>query len=307
MPNIISVADLSKEELLGLIQKAAEFKESFNTGKANALLQGKFVGLIFEKPSTRTKISFYVAAEKLGAHAVSLLASELQLGRGEPVKDTARMFPGWLDILVARVFKHEMLEELAKFSGLPVINALSDKEHPTQIISDLLTVQEFKKKLSELKIAFIGDTSNVANSLMLACAILGINFAIAYPEGYDPDRALLEKAKAFAKKSKSDLLLTHSTKEAVSEADVLYTDVWVSMGEEVEAEKRKRDFKGYQINKELLRFAKNDAIVMHCLPAHRGEEITEEVLEGPKSVVWQQGRNKLYGAASALAYAVKQH
>ncbi|MGC8676349.1 MAG: ornithine carbamoyltransferase [Candidatus Micrarchaeia archaeon] len=304
MPSLISITDVDSKTFIGIVNKALEYKRTLRNPKAPKPLAGKFIALFFEKPSTRTRSSFEIAAESMGAKAIYLPSSELQTSRGEPVKDVARMFSGWFDAIVARVRKHETLEELAQYSGLPVINALSDIEHPTQVISDFMTLLEVKKRLKGLKLAFIGDANNVARSLALGSALVGMDFAIATPKGYSFDSATISRAEELAKASGSEIIMTNSPAEAAEGADVLYTDVWVSMGQETEARKRMHDFKNFQINAALLKLAKSDAVVMHCLPAHRGLEITEQVLEGKQSVAWLQGRNKLYGAASALAFAL---
>ena len=241
---------------------------------------------------------------RMGGNAVYLAESELQLKRGEPVKDTARVLGGYFDALVARVFSNDTVVQLAKYSGLPTINGLSDIEHPTQLISDMLTIYEVKRRVKGLNIAYIGDGDNVANSLLLAAAEGGANVTIACPNGYEPNTAIIPKAKSTAKKTGSKLSVVREPAKAARGADVLYTDVWVSMGEEAETEKRMHDFKGYRIDSGLLRVAKKDAVVMHCLPAHRGLEITDDVLEGAQSIVWQQAENKLYGAAAALDFTI---
>jgi ornithine carbamoyltransferase len=232
-------------------------------------------------------------------------SSELQGTRGEPIKDTARMMGSYLDCIVGRVYAHDTLVQPAKFSGVSAVNALSDLEHLTQIISDFLTIIEKKGKLEGLTLAYISDGDNVCNSLLLGAALAGMNMNVACPEGYDPDAAILAKAQNLAKENGAKLAVTTKPTEAVKGADVLYTDVWVSMGEDAEREKRMKAFQGYQINSTLLKAANRDAVVMHCLPAHRGLEITDDVIEGEQSIVWQQGANKLYGAASVLEFCLK--
>jgi ornithine carbamoyltransferase len=241
----------------------------------------------------------------LGGQAVYLPASELQLSRGEPIKDTARILGGYLNCLVARVYAHGTVVQLAAHSGQPVINALSDLEHPTQIICDLLTVAESKGTLKGLKLAYIGDGNNVCNSLLLGCAIAGMNMSVACPKGYEPNKDILKKANEIGQSSGVNLSVLREPNEAVKNADILYTDVWVSMGEEKERQKRMKAFQGYQINSKLLSVAAKGAVVMHCLPAHRGLEITDDVIEGRQSIVWQQGENKLYGAAAILDFLIK--
>jgi len=316
--SIISFADISVGEFYPLLESAKRLKAKIKSGQKLHLLDNKVVGLLFEKPSTRTRTSFETATLRLGGSPIYLAESELQLKRGEPIKDTARVLGGYLDAIVARVYANDTVEQFSEYSGLPTINALSDLEHPTQLVSDMLTIYEAKGRIKGLNIAYIGDGDNVANSLLLAAATAGANATIACPEGYEPNKAIMSKAKMLAKKTGSSLSIVHDPKEAVSGADVLahnpreaksgadvlYTDVWVSMGEEAEAEKRMKVFKDYQINSKLLGLAKKDAIVMHCLPAHRGLEITDDVIEGKHSVVWQQAENKLYGAAAVLDFTM---
>jgi ornithine carbamoyltransferase len=303
--SFLSVADVSRPELENILDKGKELKAQLrqpdNPTKLSSL-DKRIVGLLFEKPSTRTRTSFEVAVLRLGGEAVYLPSSELQLSRGEPIKDTARMLGGYLNCIVARVYAHDTVVQLSKYSGLPVINALSDLEHPTQTICDLLTVMEAKGKLEGLKLAYIGDGNNVCNSLLLGCATAGMNMSVACPKEYEPDRAIRQKANEIGKANGVKLSIVRKPKEAVEDADVLYTDVWVSMGEEKERRKRMKAFRGYQINAELLRAAAGDAVVMHCLPAHRGLEITDDVIEGRQSIVWSQGENKLYGAAAILDF-----
>ena len=247
-----------------------------------------------------------MATRRLGGESIYLSANELQLSRGEPIKDTARILGGYLDGIVARVYAHDTVAQLAKHSGVPVVNALSDLEHPTQIISDLFTIQEAKRKLKGLNLAYVGDGNNVCNSLLLGAAIEGMRFRVACPEGYEPNQAILKQAEEICRSTGGETKILRKPSEAAGGADVLYTDVWVSMGDESSKEKRMQDFVGYQINSDLLKLAKKDASVMHCLPAHRGLEITDEVIEGKQSIVWQQGENKLYGAAALLEWLLRR-
>jgi ornithine carbamoyltransferase len=300
--SFLSVTDASKPEIDKVLSRAKTIKATIKRGKSLSRLNGKIVGLLFEKPSTRTRTSFEVAARRLGGESIYLAANELQLSRGEPIKDTARILGAYLDGIVARVYAHDTVVQLAKHSGVPVINALSDLEHPTQIISDLFTIQEAKKKLKGLSFAYIGDGNNVCNSLLLGAATEGMNISVGCPEGYEPNQTILKQAEERAKSAGSAVRIVHKPEEAAQGADVLYTDVWVSMGDEASKEKRMQDFAGYQINSDFLKVAKRDASVMHCLPAHRGLEITDDVIEGKQSIVWQQGENKLYGAAAILEW-----
>jgi ornithine carbamoyltransferase len=303
--SFLSVADLNKREFTDLLERTRVLKESIVRRSSGSILEKKVIGLLFEKPSTRTRTSFEVAAFRLGGEPIYMQSSELQGTRGEPIQDTARILGSYLDCIVARVFAHDTVVQLAKYSHVSVINALSDLEHPTQIVSDFLTIIESKGKLQGLTLAYIGDGDNVCNSLLLGSALVGMNMNVACPEGYDPDAAILAKAQSLAKDTGAILTITRKPTEAAKRADVLYTDVWVSMGEDAEREKRMKAFQGYQINSTLLKGANPGAVVMHCLPAHRGLEITDDVIEGAQSIVWQQGANKLYSAASVLEYCLK--
>jgi len=300
------VSDASKLELDRVLASSKAIKTLVKRGRSLATLKGKIAGLLFEKPSTRTRTSFEVAARRLGGDSIYLAANELQLSRGEPVKDTARILGGYLDGIVARVYAHDTVVQLAKYSKVPVINALSDLEHPTQIVSDLFTIQEAKGKLKGLKLAYVGDGNNVCNSLLLGGALEGMKVAVACPAGYEPNSTVLKEAEKISRTSSGNIDVSHDPLEAAKDADLLYTDVWVSMGDEASKEKRMKDFNGYQINDDLLRVAKKDASVMHCLPAHRGLEITDDAIEGRQSIVWQQGENKLYVAASILEWLMRQ-
>ena len=304
--SLLSVADLDGREFMELVNGAKRMKAAMARSRKTADLNNMIIGILFEKPSTRTRTSFQAAAIRMGGNPIYLSANELQLSRGEPVKDVARMLGGWLDIIVARVYLQDTLVQLAEYSKLPVINALSNIEHPTQMISDFLTILESKGRIEGLKMAYIGDGNNMANSLMLSCALTGMDLSIASPNGYKPSDEYAKKARRLSESTGSKIEIVTKPAEAAKDADILYTDVWVSMGEEKEAARRLRAFKGYQINRSLLKYAKSDAIVMHCLPAHRGLEITDEVIEGRQSVAWTQGVNKLYGAASTLKFIAKR-
>jgi len=300
--SLLSVSDLSAHELAGLLDRMKSLKPAIKRRDALSDLRGIVVGMLFEKPSTRTRTSFEVATVRLGGFPVYLAAEELQTSRGEPIKDTARILGSYLDVIVGRVYSHETLTAMAAFSGVPVLNGLSDLEHPTQVISDLFTISETKGRLKGLTLAFIGDGDNVCNSLLLGASLMGMNMVAACPSGYAPNPDVLRRAEENAKRSGSTVRVVDDPKEAAVDSDVLYTDVWVSMGEEKEASRRMRAFRGFQINSEMLKLASKDAVVMHCLPAHRGLEITDDVIEGKQSVVWRQAENKLYGAAVALDF-----
>jgi len=301
----LSVADLSKHEFADLLERTKILKDGMLRGSLGQVLDKRVIGLLFEKPSTRTRVSFETAAFRLGGQPMYMQAGELQSTRGEPIQDTARILGSYLDCIVARVFAHETLVQLAKHSHVSVINALSDLEHPTQIVSDFFTITETKGKLKGLNLTYIGDGNNVCHSLLLGSALTGMNMNVACPEGYDPDPAILARARNLVGEDDVKLTIMREPSKAVKDADVLYTDVWVSMGEDSEEKQRMKAFQGYQVNAALLKGAKRDAVVMHCLPAHRGLEITEDVIEGDQSIVWQQGANKLYSAASVLEYCLK--
>lgn len=270
-------------------------------GQSVSILGGKTLALLFEKPSLRTRVSFDVAMQQLGGHALYLSPAEVGLGEREPVADVARVLSRYVDAIAARTFKHETVEELARWADVPVINALSDGEHPCQALADLLTIYEKKDRWRGLVLAFVGDGNNVARSLMLGSAMVGMEFRIASPQGYCVSRALVDKAESLAAASGAAVVCVESPQEAVRGADVVYTDVWASMGQEEEQVERRRAFSGYQVNAELLALASPDAIVMHDLPAHRGEEIADEVIEGPQSVVFDQAENRLHAQKAVLA------
>ncbi len=297
MMHLISVSDLAHEEIYELLDLAARIKE--RRGHYTDALKDMSLAMIFEKPSTRTRVSFEVAMTELGGHALYLNYADLQLGRSETICDTASVLSRYVHVIMARVYRHETVRELARCADIPVINALSDMEHPCQLLADLLTIRERKGDLKDLRIAWIGDGNNVCNSLMLGSAITGMNLSVACPAGYEPDAGIVARANELG----SGVLITNDPIEAASGADVLYTDVWVSMGDEKEEEKRLRDFSGFQINSDLLGHAKSDCIVLHCLPAHRGQEISAEVLDGEHSVVMDQAENRLH-AQKALLMAV---
>ena len=295
--DLLSIADLTGADIKALISGAVSSKS-----KAwNPLLERKIVAILFEKPSLRTRISFEVAVRQLGGEAIYLSPAEVGLGKRESVPDVARVMGRYADAIVARTFAHRTLELMAEYSGVPVVNALSDYEHPCQALADLTTVYEKKGKLDGLTLVYIGDGNNVANSLMLACALCGMNFRIASPPGYAVQEKVLEIARRYAGTSGGSVFCTTEPEEAVKGADVVYTDVWTSMGQESESEERNRIFSGYQVNSRLLSLAEKDAIFMHDLPAHRGEEVTDDVMDGPQSVVFDQAENRLHAQRALLA------
>ncbi len=289
--HLLTLADLAKEEFEAFFKRAIELKEKQQKGTAAPTQAGKSLGLLFDKPSTRTRVSFETAMVQLGGSPLFISSKDTQMSRAEPIKDTARVLSRYLDALAIRTFSQETIEEFAQFSTIPVINALTDAYHPCQVLSDLLTVIEHKGAVENLKIAWIGDGNNMAQSWINAAAVLGFKLHLACPEDYFPDSKIVTAA---MKKSKAKITLDTDPIAAIKNADVVNTDVWASMGQEAEQEARKKIFAPYQVNAALLEKAAKDAIVLHCLPAHREEEITEAVLEGPQSVVWDQSENKLH-------------
>lgn len=301
--DFLTIEGLSGPELEGLLKRALELKSGAD---ANACpLIGKSIGLFFEKPSTRTRVSFEVGIYQLGGQALYLNPKEIQLGRGETIADTARVLSRYLSGIVLRTYSHSAVEEFASYSDVPVINGLSDLHHPCQALADLMTILEKKDRLKGVRLAYIGDGNNVANSLIEAAARTGMDIVIACPEGYEPDPDVLDNARTIANGG-GEIVVLRNPKEAAGRADVIYTDVWVSMGQEKEAEKKKKKFAEYQINAGLLQCAKNDVTVLHCLPAHRGEEITDEVMDGPNSAVFDQAENRLHTEKALLEFLIKQ-
>lgn len=296
MKHLISVLD-AKDEIYEILNLASELKEKQKKGIAHELLKNKSLGMIFEKSSTRTRVSFEVGMTQLGGHALHLSPKELQMGRGETISDTAKVLSRFVDGIMYRAFDHKMMLELANNATVPVINGLDNVEHPCQIIADLLTIKEKKKDFNKLKLAYVGDGNNVCNSLLLGAAIVGMDMSVGCPKGYEPNKEILEKAKKIAE-SKIEIL--ENPFDAVENADVVYTDVWVSMGDESEKEKREKTFLSYQINQKLVGNAKKNCIVMHCLPAHRGMEITDEVVDGRRSVVFDQAENRLHAQKAVM-------
>ncbi len=291
--DLISIKDLKIQDIEILFQMASDLKQRRKRGeKVIHLLDGKSLGLLFEKPSTRTRISFEIAIRELGGSSLFLQSDQLQLKRGEPIGDAAKIFSLYLDALVVRTFNHDNLIELAKNASIPVINGLSDFSHPCQVLSDMFTIKEKKGDLKNIKLTYIGSGNNVCNSWIYAAAKADINLVIASPKGYEPKDKILKEAQKINSKCKIELI--RDPFKAVKGTDVIYTDVWVSMGEEAEKKQRIIDFKGFQVNGKLIKLAKKNVLVMHCLPAHRGEEITGEILDGSNSVVWQQAENKLH-------------
>lgn len=290
--DLITIYDLTKAEIEVILQKAAGLKEMQRQGKTYRPLAGKTLAMIFEKPSTRTRVSFETGMFQLGGHALSLNPHETQLGRGEAIADTARVLSRYVDGIMIRTFAQERVEEMARCATIPVINGLSDLLHPCQILSDIFTMTEkLGHEYNRLKVAYVGDGNNVANSWINGALRLGFDLWLACPPGYEPDAEILSRAQA---EGSARIVLTHDPKEAAEKAHVINTDVWTSMGQEGERAKRIKAFQGYQVNADLVRLGKKDVLVMHCLPAHRGEEITDEVMDGPHSVLFDQAENRLH-------------
>ncbi len=293
--------DLTKEEALSLINRALTFKRE---KKWDRCLENKILALIFEKASTRTRVSFEVAMRKLGGSSLFLSRQDLQLARGEPIKDTARVLSRYVNGIVLRTYKQETIEEFARYASVPVINGLSDKFHPCQVLSDIMTIIEKGRDLYKDKIVWLGDGNNVAQSWIEASALLGFPLTLCCPIGFEPDRELLKAAK---EKFKAYIEILHNPKEAIRDALIINTDVWISMGQEGEEERRKKAFEGFTLNSALLKLAHPEAIVLHCLPAYRGLEITEEVLEGHQSVVWDQAENRMWLQMALLEFLIKDY
>lgn len=303
--DLLTLADLTTEEIIGLIEKAVVLKEKTLKKQFDYPLKGKILGMIFDKSSTRTRISFEVGMIQLGGSALYLNGNDLQLGRGETIADTAQVLSQYLDGIMIRTFSHSSVEELAEHASIPVINGLTDLYHPCQALADLLTIYEKKGKLAGLKFAYIGDGNNMAHSLMIACTKVGMDVSIAAPKEYFPDSDVTAMCEEFAEISGAKLVITDSPTEAVKDADIIYTDVWTSMGQEAENEQRLKAFQDYQVNEELLEQAKEDYLFMHCLPAHRGEEVSAEVIDGPHSVVFDQAGNRLHAQKALLVEILK--
>jgi ornithine carbamoyltransferase len=299
--DLVSILDLSKEELESILSVAEMLRTKQKNREFFVPLLGKTLAMIFTKSSTRTRVSFEIAMFQLGGAALYLNPNDMQLGRGETIADTARVLSRYVDGIMIRTYAHSDVLELGKNGTIPVINGLTDDEHPCQIIADILTIKDKKKSVKGLKVAYVGDGNNVCNSWLYAAPKADMHMAVASPAGYLPKEAVVTKAKELAAESKTQIIITESPEEAVKDADVIYTDVWASMGQEAETEKRKKVFAPYQVNSALLKHAKKDCLVMHCLPAHRGEEISAEVMDGPNSVVFDEAENRLHAQKAILA------
>ncbi len=300
MKHLLKLMDLSREEILSILNLADQLKYERKNGVIGEYLKGKKLGMIFQKASTRTRVSFETGMYELGGYALFLSNRDLQIGRGEPVEDTARVLSRYLDGIMIRTFEQKEVEDLAAYGSIPVINGLTDYCHPCQVLADLMTVRERKGSFKGLKMCFIGDGNNMANSLMVGAVKTNMSFAIACPKGYEPDAELVNWAK-----NEGDFTMTESVEEAAKDADVIVTDVWASMGQEEEKKKREEKFKGYQINETLMKAAKKDAMVLHCLPAHRGEEITADIFEDHADEIFEEAENRLHAQKAVLCKLLK--
>ncbi|MFA5267116.1 MAG: ornithine carbamoyltransferase [Methanoregula sp.] len=300
--DFISILDISKDELAGILAEAEKLKQQKKTGIPHAHLDGKTLAMIFEKSSTRTHISFEVGMNELGGHALFLNARDMQIWRGEEIRDTARAASRYVSAIMIRAYKHSTIEEFAKYATIPVINGLSDLEHPCQLLADILTMKEHFGSLSDLKVAWVGDGNNVCNSLILSTVLTGYHVTVSTPKGYEPEGAFVEKARSLG----GNVKLVRKPEEAVKDADVIVTDTWVSMGDDAEKDERMKIFKQYTVDAPLLRHASPDARVLHCLPAHRGQEISDEVMEGGQSLVWDEAENRLHAQKALLVRLLKK-
>lgn len=300
LKHLLKMLDLTGEEIIEILNLADQLKYEQKHGIPHNHLSGKTLGMIFQKASTRTRVSFEAGMYQLGGYPLFLSASELQIGRGEPVQDTARVLSRYIDAIMIRTYAQEEVEALAKYGDIPIINGLTDFAHPCQVLADLMTIREYKNNLAGLKMCYIGDGNNMANSLTVGCLKVGMEVSLACPKGYEPSQEILDFAKDY-----NCFHLYTDPKEAAKDADVLITDVWASMGHESQADKRKQDFKGYQINDELLTYAKSDAMVMHCLPAHREEEITAKVLEDHANEIFDEAENRLHAQKAVMVKLMK--
>jgi ornithine carbamoyltransferase len=300
--DLLSFMDVSGDEMMAIFRLAAELKRKQKQGIRHDLLRGRGMALVFEKPSLRTRVSFEVGMAQLGGYVVFLGPAEIGLGSRETPADCARNLARWIDIITVRTFSQKVIEEMAEYSATPVINALTDLYHPCQVLADCLTLIEHKRKLDGLKIAFVGDGNNMVNSWIEAAEKLPISFSVASPQGYEPNAEIVKHARQRG----ADVTITHSVEEAVRGADAVYTDVWASMGQEMESQRRAKAFRDYQLNQKVVAMAKKDAAVMHCLPAHRGEEITDDVLESPQCIAFDQAENRLHVQKALVVWLLEK-
>ena len=299
--DFLTLKDFTRQEIEEMVNLGIDLKAKQKAGVPTPILEGKTLGMIFQKSSTRTRVSFEVGMYQLGGSALFLSTNDLQIGRGEPIKDTARVLSRYLDGIMIRTYSHADVEELAEYADIPVINGLTDDYHPTQIIADLITIQEHKGKLEGIKFAYVGDGNNMTHSLMIGCAKVGMDVTVACPDGYMPNPEIVALAQGYAAESGGSVTVMHDPKDAVKGVDVVYTDTWASMGQEAEKEIRKKAFVGYQVDDAMMALAKPDAIFMHCLPAYRGMEVTDEVMESAQSVVFDEAENRLHAHKAIMA------
>ncbi|KGK81263.1 ornithine carbamoyltransferase [Clostridium sp. HMP27] len=301
MKHLLSLKDLTTEEIFNILEMAKKLKYELQNDIEHKILKGKTLGMIFTKSSTRTRVSFEVGMVQLGGYPLFLSSQDIQLGRGETIEDTAKVLSRYVDGIMIRTYKQSDVEDLAKYGTVPVINGLTDSFHPCQVLADLLTIYESKSKLDGLKLAYVGDGNNIAHSLLYGCSKVGMDISIATPKGYECNDEIVKSAKEDAKLTGVNITITEDPIEAVKDADVVYTDTWVSMGQEEEKQKRIEIFKPYQVNGELFSMAKKDAIFLHCLPAYRGYEVTSEVIDGPQSLVFDEAENRLHVQKAVMA------
>jgi ornithine carbamoyltransferase len=305
--DLLKMDDLSKEDIIDILNLADQLKYEHKHNIPHEHLKGKSLGMIFEKSSTRTRVSFEVGMYELGGNALFLSSRDLQIGRGEPIEDTARVLSRFIQGIMIRTYSQEEVETLAKYSSIPIINGLTDLEHPCQVLADLMTIREYKNILEGLKVAYIGDGNNMANSLIIGTLKIGMNISIACPKDYMPKEEYINRGKELAELEGTNFVITDSPEEAVKNADVVLTDVWASMGQEEEAKIREKAFAGFQINKELMELAKPNAIVLHCLPAHRGEEITGEIIDEHVNEIFDESENRLHAQKAVLVKLMKNN
>lgn len=305
MKDFISLHDCTREQIEDLLKLAIQLKAELKSGVPHPLLKGKTLGMIFTKSSTRTRVSFEVGMTQLGGYPLFLSSADIQLGRGESIYDTANVLSRYLDGIMIRTYAHSDVLDLAKYATIPIINGLTDLLHPCQVLADLQTTYEHKGKLAGLKLAYLGDGNNMAHSLLYGCTKVGMDVAVATPDGYKCDARVVENAKADAKQSGAEVLITTDPEAAIANADVVYTDTWVSMGQEAEKAERQKIFTPYQVDAKLFAKAKPDAIFMHCLPAYRGFEVTEDVIDGPQSVIFDEAENRLHAQKAVMATFMK--
>ena len=305
--HLLTLLDYSADDILQVLSFALKLKNMQKCGQPHKLMDGKSVAMIFTKSSTRTRVSFETGIYQLGAHPLFLSADDIQISRGEPISDTAKVLSRYVDAIMIRTYDQSDVEGLAQYGTVPVINGLTDKYHPCQVLADLMTIYEYKGSLMGLKLAFIGDGNNMANSLIAGCAKVGMNISVACPEGYEPDGDVINNSNIAANETGCEIVITRDMELAIKDADVVYTDVWTSMGQEEENIIRQSVFHGYQVNAELFSHAKDEAIFLHCLPAHRGEEVTADVIDGPQSVIFDEAENRLHAQKAVMAMLIGNH